>query len=57
MVIERDDFHFGTEAGGFTVAGSASAAAVIGCWTTDAIAISLLDRPPAYTAPKPAGLM
>ena len=49
--------HFGTEAGGFTVVGSASAAAVIGRWVTDAIEIWLGDRPPAYTSPKSAGLM
>lgn len=37
--------HFGVAAGGFTVAGSPSAAAVIGRWTTEAIATCASDRP------------
>jgi hypothetical protein len=39
--------HFGTDTGGLTVVGSASAAAVIGRWVTAATAIWLLDSPPA----------
>ena len=39
--------HFGVAAGGSTVVASPSAAAVIGRWTTDAIATCAGDRPPA----------
>ena len=39
--------HLGTEAGGFTVAGSFSADAVIGRWVTAAMAVWAADRPPA----------
>jgi hypothetical protein len=49
--------HFGVAAGGSTVAGSPSAAAVIGRWTTDAIATCARDGSPAYTEAKSAGLM
>ena len=39
--------HLGVDDGGLTVAGSDSADAVMGRWTTAAVAIALLDRPPA----------